>query len=148
MVKKCACNAGDPGSIPGWRRSTEEENHYPLQYSCLKNSMERGAWRDTVHGVTKSRTRLKQLSTFVSIKLYYITTLSDKVIYTQKLTSLPFTHLLSAPVRLPPALFPWKLQVEVSGNFHVGSFIIQHHQPLPPSSDGLLAHSQPLVPET
>ena len=130
--KQSACNAGDPGSIPGLGKSPGEGQGNPFHYSCLENSMDRGAWQATVHGVTKSRTRLKQLSTFVSIKLYYITTLSDKVIYTQTLTSLPFTHLLSAPVRLPPALFPWKLQVEVSGNFHVGSFIIQHHQPLPP----------------
>ena len=42
--KDSACNAGDPGSIPGLRRSLGEGNDYPLQYSCLENSMDRGAW--------------------------------------------------------------------------------------------------------
>ena len=50
--KKPACNVGDPGSIPGSGRSPEEGNGYPLQYSCLENSMDRGAWWATVHGVT------------------------------------------------------------------------------------------------
>ena len=49
-----ACNAGDPGSIPGLGRSPGEGNGYPLQYSCLENSMDRGFWWDIVHGVAKS----------------------------------------------------------------------------------------------
>ena len=51
-----ACNAGGPGLIPGLGRSPGEGNGNPLQYSCLENSMDRGAWRATVHGVTKSQT--------------------------------------------------------------------------------------------
>ena len=43
--KESACNAGDVDSIPGSRRSPEEGNGYPLLYSCLENSMDRGAWR-------------------------------------------------------------------------------------------------------
>ena len=54
-----ACQAGDAGSIPGLGRSHVEGNGNPLQYSCLKNSMERGARWATVHGVTKSQTQLK-----------------------------------------------------------------------------------------
>ena len=54
--KESACNAGDPALIPGWGRSPGEENGNPLQYSCLENSMDRGTWQATVHGVTKSRT--------------------------------------------------------------------------------------------
>ena len=54
--KECACNAGDPGSIPGLGRSPGEGISYPLQYSCLENSMDRGIWWATVHEVTKSRT--------------------------------------------------------------------------------------------
>ena len=42
--KESACNAGDPGSIPGLGRFPGEGNGYPLQYSCLENSMDRGAW--------------------------------------------------------------------------------------------------------
>ena len=48
--KKSACNAGDPGSIPGLGRSPGEGNGNPLQYSCLENPMDRGAWQATVHG--------------------------------------------------------------------------------------------------
>ena len=54
--KESACNAGDPGSIPGSGRSPGEVNGYPLQYSCLENPMDRRAWQATVHGVTKSWT--------------------------------------------------------------------------------------------
>ena len=57
--KESACNAGDLSSIPGLGRSPGEENGYPLQYSCLGNPMDRGAWWATVHGVARSRTRLK-----------------------------------------------------------------------------------------
>ena len=52
-------NVGDTkgkGSIPGFGRSPGEGNGNPLQYSCLENPMDRGAWRATVHGLTKSRT--------------------------------------------------------------------------------------------
>ena len=53
-----ACKARYPGSIPGSGRSPEEDNSYPLQYSCLENSMDREAWQITVHGGAKSWTRL------------------------------------------------------------------------------------------
>ena len=51
--KESARNAGDSGSIPGSGRFPGEENGNPLQYSCLENSMDRGAWWATVHGVAK-----------------------------------------------------------------------------------------------
>ena len=54
--KESACNAGDLGSILGWGRPPGKGNGYPLHYSCLKNSMNRGAWWATVHGVAKSWT--------------------------------------------------------------------------------------------
>ena len=53
----------NPGSIPGLGRSTGGGHDNPHQYSCLKNSMDRGAWQDTVHRVAKSRTCLMGLST-------------------------------------------------------------------------------------
>ena len=56
--KASACDAGDPGSIPGSGRSPGEGNGNPLQYSCLENPMDRGARWATVHGVAKSQTRL------------------------------------------------------------------------------------------
>ena len=54
--KESAQNAGDPGSIPGSERSPGEGNGYRLQYSCLDNSVDRGALQGTVHRVAKSRT--------------------------------------------------------------------------------------------
>ena len=56
------CNPGDPGSIPWSGRSPEEGNGNPLQYSCLENSMDRGAWWATIHEVKESRTRLSDWS--------------------------------------------------------------------------------------
>ena len=56
--KESACDAGDPGLIPGLGRSPGEGNGNPLQYPCLENAMDRGDWRAVVHGVTKSWTRL------------------------------------------------------------------------------------------
>ena len=53
MVKNPPANAGDIGSMPGLGRSSKEGNGYPLQYSCLENSMDRGAWWAIAHGVTK-----------------------------------------------------------------------------------------------
>ena len=58
VVKNLPGNTGGMGSVPGLRRSSGEGIGNPLQYSCLGNPMDRGAWRATVHGVTKSWTRL------------------------------------------------------------------------------------------
>ena len=52
--KESACSVGHEGSIPGLGRSPEEGNGYPLQYSCLGNSMDAGAWQATVHEVTRA----------------------------------------------------------------------------------------------
>ena len=85
MVKNLPANVGDTGdvgSIPELERSPGEGNSNPLQCSCLENPMDRGAWRATVQGVTKSPTQLKQLSTaqyrnhltqsfFFSFSFYY-----------------------------------------------------------------------------
>ena len=51
--QESACNAGDLGSTPGLGRSPREGNVNPLQYSCLKNPMDRGAWQATDHGITR-----------------------------------------------------------------------------------------------
>ena len=62
--KASACNAGDLGLIPGSGRSPGEGNGNPLQYFCLENSIDRGAWWATVHGVAKSQTQLNDLNFF------------------------------------------------------------------------------------
>ena len=63
--KESVGNAGDLGSIPGSERSPREGHGNPLQYSCLKNPMDRGAWWAKVQGVANSRTQLKRLSMHV-----------------------------------------------------------------------------------
>ena len=68
VVKNPPANAGDirdMDSIPGSGRSPGGDHGNPLQYSCLENPMDRGAWRDTIQRVAKSWTRLKPLSTHV-----------------------------------------------------------------------------------
>ena len=70
VVKNPSADVGDVrdmGSIPGSGRSPGGGHGNPLQYSCLENPMDRGAWRATVHGVAKSRTQLNWLSTHSSI---------------------------------------------------------------------------------
>ena len=65
VMKNPRANAGDMGdmgSIRGWRRSPGGGHGNPLQYSCVENPMDRGAWQATLHRVAKSWTGLKQLS--------------------------------------------------------------------------------------
>ena len=78
MGKEYACRAGDSGdtgSIPGSQRFPGKVHGNPLQYSCLENPMDRGAWRVTVHRVAKSWTQLKRpkrLSTHASSILFLL----------------------------------------------------------------------------
>ena len=75
VAKNPPANAGDVrdvGLLPGLGRVPGGGHGNPLQYSCLENPMDRGAWRSTVHGVTKSWTRLKRLSTHAGILCFQI----------------------------------------------------------------------------
>ena len=63
-------NAGDLGSIPGSGRSAGEGNGNPLQYYCLENPMDRGAWQAAVYGVAKSRTRLRDFTSWVFLRVH------------------------------------------------------------------------------
>ena len=58
VVKNLPANAGDAGSVSGWGKSSGEGNGYPPQYSCLKNSTDRGAWQAPIHGVARVRHNL------------------------------------------------------------------------------------------
>ena len=76
-VKASAYNAGHLGSVPGWGRSPGEVTGNPFQYSCLENLMDRGAWRATVGGVTKSRAWLSDFSfTFIHYRRMIVQYLS------------------------------------------------------------------------
>ena len=68
--KASACNVGDPGSIAGLGRSPGEGNGNPLQYSCLKNSMNGGPWWATVCGSAKSWTRLRDFTSHIALRVY------------------------------------------------------------------------------
>ena len=70
--KESACNVEDLGSVPGLGRSSGEGNDYSLQYSCLENSKDRGAWQATVHGVTESDTTER-----LSLSLFTPSTVSE-----------------------------------------------------------------------
>ena len=72
-VKASAWNVGDLGLIPGLGRSPGEGNGNPLQYSCLENPMEGGAWWATVHGVAKSRTRLSDFTFTLPLEIMFNT---------------------------------------------------------------------------
>ena len=81
-VKVSACNAGDPGSIPGSGRYPGEGNGNPLQYSCLENSMDRGAQWAIVHGVRKELNMTEQQTLSKVMKIYdTITTLKDLITF-------------------------------------------------------------------
>ena len=71
-VKASAWKAGDPGSIPVLGRSPGEGNGNPLQYSCLENSMDRGAWEATVHGIAKSQTQLSNFTHTLTHSLSFL----------------------------------------------------------------------------
>ena len=73
--KASACNVEDPSSVPGLGRSPGKGNGKPLQYSCLENSMDGGAWWATVHGVAKSQTRL---SNFTATSWTMLTTVPEE----------------------------------------------------------------------
>ena len=77
--KKSACNARDLGLIPGSERSPGEENGNPLQYSCLGNPMERGAWQVTVYGVTKELNTMERLNNNDNNMINMARALMDKV---------------------------------------------------------------------
>ena len=81
--KKTACNAGDPGLIPGLGRSSGEGTGNHLQYSCLENSMDRGAWWTTVPGIAKSQPPPNDTHTHTSWvpKHYHLTSRSLTLIY-------------------------------------------------------------------
>ena len=88
--KESACNAGDPGSIPGSWRSPGEGLGNPLQYSCLENPMDRGAWQATLHVVTKSQTEWA-----TNIFTFKLTNESDTTEHMHMITESPyFWHLI------------------------------------------------------
>ena len=70
MVKNLPADTGDAGSVPGLGRSPGVGNGNPLQYSFLENSMDRGTWWATVHGVAKSQTQLSDYHTIHSSEVY------------------------------------------------------------------------------
>ena len=62
MVKNSPASAEDAGLIPGWGRFPEEGNGNPIQYSCLRNRLDRGAWQAIVHKVAKESNTIQQLN--------------------------------------------------------------------------------------
>ena len=84
--KESACSAGDPSSIPGLGKSPGEGHGSPLQYSCLENPMDGGAWWATVHGVAKIRTQLSNC--LIHLLLLYSVVLVSAVQQSESVTCL------------------------------------------------------------
>ena len=110
----------DPGSIPGSGISPGEGNGNPLQYSCLENSMDGGAWRATVHGVAKSRTRLSDFthSLIHSLLVWWIT---------KQGKGLGLAGICSKMVQLAPSLTHSLLSVL---RFHISTVKVPNWQVL------------------
>ena len=105
-----AVDVRDVGSIPGWGRSPRGGHGNPLQYSCLENPMDRGAWRATVHRVTKSRTRLKQLTTrALDAKPHVRRQGGFKRLVLEKLMLLLFNH-----IQIPWRKLIWSVLLSIS----------------------------------
>ena len=79
MIKNLPANTRDLGLIPGSGRSTGEENGNPLQYSCLGNPMDRGAWQVTVYGVAKELNTMERLNNNDNNMINMARALMDKV---------------------------------------------------------------------
>ena len=117
--KESTCYAGDLGSIPGWGRSPGEGNGNLLQYSCLEDPMDRGAWWATVYGVAKSWTRLSDTHTHTNTNTHthiYRDVLKDYIPYlmNQSLTKtlgilVLISHLVQKPRLLLTSYILWTL---------------------------------------
>ena len=88
-----ACNAEDPGSIPGSGRSPGESNGNPLQYSCLENPIDRGVWQATVHRVTRIG---HDLVTKPSPPVYMVLCQSDHLLSNLQIYHYAFMHHLTS----------------------------------------------------
>ena len=103
--KESVCNAGYPGSIPGSERYPGEGKGYPLQYSCLGNPMDRGAWPAIVRGVAKSRTQLTEWHTIWIAHKHMLNSLtfllSLQSTTTTVIIMLPSTATPSSPLSTP-----------------------------------------------
>ena len=75
-----ACNVGDLGSIPESERSPGEGKGNPLQFSCLENPVDRGAWQAMVHGVAKSGTQLKRIRTSAHFERFSLLPSSGRIL--------------------------------------------------------------------
>ena len=107
-VKASACNAGELGLIPGWERSPGEGNGNPLQYSCLENPMDRGAWWASVHGVAKSWTRLSDFTfTFIIYmrSIYFVECISTSFLFIAKKYSIEWIYLIYSSIRYSAFIF-------------------------------------------
>ena len=130
--KESTWNAGNLGLITGSGRSPGEANGNPLQHSCLKNSMDRGAWWTTVHGVAKSRIQLSNsacmhiidLSWFKLLSVPHVSTTSSLLLKTyQTRKSMCSTWLLTFPYRPPGLLIVYYPYTDFHTAAQQGSFL-------------------------
>ena len=139
VVKNLAANAGDTrdaGSIPAWGRSPGGGNGNPLQYSCLENSMDRGAWRATVHGATKSQTQLRgwahkiySLSDFLYVQIYFLYSKMIQIRTNQRETRTCIGQELEGPKFIAFCAVPVKMGHLTLLTTHTRSVHLDAHSP-------------------
>ena len=105
--KARVCNAGDSGSIPGLGRSPGEGNGSLLQYSCLENPLDRGAWWATVLGVTKSRTGLRDFTFHLGEKIFFLVLLKFTFLFMARILQYVFRRIIIR-ARDYPAPLPYR----------------------------------------
>ena len=120
--KESACNAGHPDSIPGSGRSPGEGNGNPLQYSCLENPTDRGAWQATVHGVTSYKVTLLCVLLTATLSLEPLVFVCTEILPTFKvLISLSDPHPLSCIVAIHKYVCSPQQRVSV---FRAGFYVV------------------------
>ena len=128
--KESACNEGDLDSVPGLGKSPREGQGYLLQYSGLENSMDRGAWQSTVHGVTKHRTLLSRFhfSLLSWASLVAQTVKNLPIIQETRIQSLGQEHPLEKGMATYSSILAWRIPwTEEPGSLQsIGSQRVKH----------------------
>ena len=122
--KEFACNAGDPGLIPGLGRFPGEGIGYPLQYSCLQNSMDRGVWQVIVHGVAELDTTKHSTAIIITIcKYMYSVLIKCHILVSAIYICIPFLPPFLRSIHLLPSLRFWFSQPHKAAMLTWGRYI-------------------------
>ena len=125
--KESSCNAADAGLIPEWRRPSAEGNGNPLQYSCLGNTIDRGAWQAIMHGVLRVRTTTTTILKGLASRCLQYQYLSILTVVTKKLS--PWYLILNKTIRYRGS---WTLKTWTKGQIAEPGLSPRHGEPQQP----------------